>query len=172
MSESPLILQIDKPHFTVKLHANVLKIDLKGDAKNEIEEGVESKSPLSQILGRILNMFAPLHVRLSDIDSVKADNAGNVKMTLPHHRDIVIPLEPEDAAKLVDKLNQLVPVEKQKELERIMKKHKLQRIEREDRILAEEELMASGATRMPIPEPQGVRKLEEEAEKEIEENEE
>jgi hypothetical protein len=66
MSESPVVLKIDKPHFMVELHETMLKIDLKEDAENEIKEGVETKSPLGQILGKILNMFAPLHVRLND----------------------------------------------------------------------------------------------------------
>jgi hypothetical protein len=168
MSKSNLVLKIDRPHFTVELYGNVLKIDLKEDAKNEIKEGVEAKSSLGRILGRILNMFAPLHVRLSDIGSVEADNTGNVKIALPHHRDMVIPLEPSDARKLVDKLNELIPAEKEKELERLMEKHKLQRIEKEERELAKEELMTSGPAEMPMPEPRGVRRLEEEAEKETE----
>lgn len=173
MSKSPLVLQIDKPHFTVELRESMLKIDLKEGAENEIKEGIETKSSLRQILDRILNMFAPLHVRLNDIDSVKTDNSGNVTIILPHHRDIVIPLDPKDAARLVEKLNQLIPAEKQRELERIMKKHKLQRIEKEERTLAEEELITSATgPRMPIPEPRGVRRLEKEAEKEIEEKEE
>jgi len=173
MSKSILVLQIDAPHFTVELHESMLKIDLKEGAKSEIKKGVEARSSLGLILGRILDMFAPLHVKLSDIDSVKADNTGNVKISLPHHRDIVIPLEPKDATKLVDKLNEFIPVEKEKELERIMERHKLQRIEQEERTLAEEELITSGAgQQMPIPQPTGVRKVEEEAEKEIEEKEE
>ena len=36
MSEA--ILEVDGPHFTVRLYENLLKIDLKGSLKNEIEE--------------------------------------------------------------------------------------------------------------------------------------
>jgi hypothetical protein len=165
MSESIFVLKIDEPHFTVELYENLLKIDLKENVKNEIRKGVQAKSPLRQVLGRIFNMFAPLHVRLSDIGSVEADDAGNVTIALPHHRDILIPLDPKGAVKLVDKLNQLVPLEKEKELERIMKKHRLRRIEEEERTFTEEGLLISGPARMPIPEPRGVRRLEEEAEK-------
>ena len=104
---------------------------------------------------------------------MKADRSGSVTIILPHHRDIVVPLEPKEAAKLVEKLNELIPAEKQRELERIMKKHKLQRIEKEKRRLAEEELITPATgPQMPIPEPSGVRRIGEEAEEEIEEKEE
>jgi hypothetical protein len=172
MSKSNLVLRIDRPNFTVELYENMLKIDLKADAKNEIQKGVETKSSLGQILGRILNMFAPLHVKLSDIDSAKADQNGNVKLVLSFARDVVIPLEPKDAARLVDKLNELIQVEKQKELERTMKKHRLQRIEKEELERKQEVTSALGPAGMPIPEPPGVMEEEEEAEKEIEEKEE
>ncbi len=37
------------------------------------------------------------------------DETGKIKVSLSHHRDILIPLEhKEDAKKLVDKLNQLI----------------------------------------------------------------
>jgi hypothetical protein len=172
MSKSNLVLTIDKPHFTVELYQNMLKIDLKEAAKNEIKEGVETKSMLGQILGKILSMFAPLHVRLSDIDSVKADNVGNVKIVLPHHRDMVIPLDVKDATKLVEKLNDLIPVEKEKELERLMKKHKLYRVEEGKHVAALEKMITpSTPTGSPIPEPPGVRRLVDEAEEETEKHE-
>jgi len=41
-SKAPLVLEIDKPHFIVRLFTNVLKVDLKGGAKNEIEEALET----------------------------------------------------------------------------------------------------------------------------------
>jgi hypothetical protein len=62
----------------------------------------------------------------------------------------------------------LIPAEKEKELERIMEKHRLQRIEKEERVLAKEKYVTSGPTGLPIPEPRGIRRLEEEAEKERE----
>ena len=50
-----------------------------------------------------------MHIRVSDIDSVHLDENGKIKVSLPHHRDIVIPLEhKEDAEKLFENLNQLV----------------------------------------------------------------
>lgn len=132
MSETPVVLKIDKPHFTVKLYDNLLKIDLKGTVKNEIEEALENKPILRETIGRILGMFVPLHIRLSDIDSVNMDETGNVKINLPRHRNTIIPLEPKEAKKLVEKLNQLIPKEKKRELDRIMKEQKLQKIAEEE----------------------------------------
>jgi hypothetical protein len=172
MPESILILTVYAPHFTVELYESVLKIDLKKDTKSEIRKGVEGKSSLGRTIGKILNMFAPLHVKLSDIGSAKADNAGNVTINLPHHRDIEIPLAPKDATKLVDKLNELIPVEKEKEMERIMERHRLQRVEKGDHALAREGLMTSGASQTPIPQPRGERRRAKRAEREIEEREE
>jgi len=132
MSETTVILEIDKPHFTIRLYKNMLKIDLKGTLKNEIEEALENKPSLRETLGHILGIFAPLHIRLCDIDKVKMEKTGNVKIILPHHRDVVIPLETRYAKKLVDKLNELIPEEKEKELERIMGEQKLQKIVEEE----------------------------------------
>ena len=84
----------------------MLKIDLKGSFKNEIEEALENKPILRETVGSILGIFVPLHIRLSDIDSVHMDKTGKVKVSLPLHRNIVIPLE---RALLVDNLNELIP---------------------------------------------------------------
>jgi hypothetical protein len=130
----------------------------------------QAKSSLGQILGRILNMLAPWHARLADIDSAIADKRGNVKIVLSHGRNVVVPLEPKEAAKLVNKLNTLVPVEKQKVLERLMKRHRLQRIEKEE-LENKQEMENVGLAQMPVSEPPGIRESEEEAEKEIEEKE-
>ena len=169
MPEKTVVLEIDKPHFTVRLYESLLKIDLKGSAKNEIEEALENKPILRETIGGILSIFAPLHVRLSHIDSAQMDKTGKVKLILPLHRDIVIPLEPKDAKRLVDKLNQLIPEEKKKELERTIKKHRLQKIAEEERELAGE---AIASTMFPIPEPTGVIEKEREAEEKMEEEQE
>jgi hypothetical protein len=63
--------------------------------------------------------------------------------------------------RILDKLNQLVPATKEKELRRIIKEHRLQRIEKAERELAEEKLsLPVGAGQFPVSEPRGV--LEEE----------
>lgn len=109
MVQSIVVLEVEDPHFTIRLHEDLLKIDLKGNFKNEIEEALENKPVLKETIGRVLGIFVPLHIQLSDVDSVHMDETGKIKISLSHHRDIVIPLErKEDAEKLVEKLNQLI----------------------------------------------------------------
>lgn len=168
MSETSIVLEIDKPHFTIKLYENLLKIDLKGTVKNEIEEALENKPILRETIGDILGIFVPLHTHLSDIDSVKMDEKRNVRISLPRHRDIVIPLKPKDAKKLVDKLNELIPIEKEKELERIIKEYKLHKVEEAEHELAKEEIMVPmGEATFAVPTPPGVVEKEKEAERRI-----
>jgi len=82
---------------------------LKGSFKNEVEEALEHKPVLKETIGRILGVFVPLHILVSEIDSVHMDETGKITVNLPHHRNIVIPLEhKENAEKLVEKLNQLI----------------------------------------------------------------
>lgn len=131
MSEKTAVLDIEKSHFTVRLYENMLKIDVKGTVKNEIEEALENKPLLRQTIGHILGMFAPLHVSLCSMDSVNMDKTGNVEIRVRHHRDVTIPLETSEAKMLVEKLNQLIPEAKRKELERVMREEKLQRIAEE-----------------------------------------
>lgn len=70
-------------------------------------------------------MFVPLHVRLSDVDSARIDETGNVKVVLRHRRDITLPLSADEARKLVDKLNELIPAAKARELERAYRYYNL-----------------------------------------------
>ncbi len=109
MPRTIIVLEVENPHFTIRLYNDLLKIDLKGSFKNEIEEALENKPVLKETIGRIFGIFVPLHIRVSDIDSVHMDETGKINVSLPHHRNIVIPLErKEDAEKLVEKLNQLI----------------------------------------------------------------
>lgn len=169
MSETTVVLEIDKPHFTVRLYENLLKIDLKGTVKNEIVEALENKPILRETIGEVLGIFIPLHIRLSDIESVSMDETGKIKISLLRHRDIVIPLKPKEAKRLMDKLNQLIPTEKEKELERVMREQKLRKI-----VEAQHEIergaIISGL--FPMPEPPGVLEKMKEAEKQIEKEEE
>ena len=116
------VFEVKEPHITVILYENLLKIDLRGSFKNEIEEALENKPVLKETFGNILGMFVPLHIRLSDINSVHMDETGKIKVKLSLHRNIVIPLERNDAEKLVHKLNQLISIAKKKNLERIVRK--------------------------------------------------
>ena len=53
MSETNLILEIDHPNFIIKVTNDLLKIDVKGTVKNEIEETLENTRGLSETIGRI-----------------------------------------------------------------------------------------------------------------------
>jgi hypothetical protein len=109
MPDTIKILVVKNPHFTIKLSDDLLKIDMKGSFKNEVEEALEHKPVLKETIGRMLGIFVPLHILVSEIDSVHMDETGKVTVNLPHHRSIVLPLEhKENAQKLVKKLNQLI----------------------------------------------------------------
>jgi hypothetical protein len=172
MSEKDAVLSIDEQHFTVRLYENLLKIDLKGSTKNNIVEAMENKQILRESIGEILGIFIPLHIHLGDIDSVRIDKAGRVEVNLPRHRNITIRLAAKEAKQLVDKLNQLIPKAKERELKRLMDKHRLRKIEGAERDLAKEEaIYPVGGSQYPISEPSGVIGREREAERRIEEQE-
>jgi hypothetical protein len=104
-----MVLKIENPHFTITLYRNFLKIDLKGNLKNEIEEALENKPGLKETIGHILGIFVPLHISVSEITSVSMEETRKIKINIRHHRDVVLPLErKEDAEKLLEKLNQAV----------------------------------------------------------------
>jgi hypothetical protein len=127
MSREKVLLEFDKQYFIVRLYEDVLKMDLKGTTRNNIIEALENKPILRETIGSILGMFAPLHIRLSDIDSVSMDEKGNAKLILPRHRDITIPLQRDEAKKLINRLNQLIPQEKRRALLRAMKQEAIQK---------------------------------------------
>jgi len=108
---------IDKKHFTVKLHRTLLEVDLKEGARKELEDALEAKSALRGSVGFLFQNIIPLDVPLKNIELVTRDDKGRVKIKIPHRKDITIQLEQEEAKKLVKKLNELIPVEKQKEME-------------------------------------------------------
>lgn len=131
MPEVTLVLKVENPHFAIRLYENLLRIDLKGSFKNEIEEALENKPILKETIGGLLSIFVPLHIRVSDIDSVHMDETGKVKIDLPHHRHIVIPLKKKHAEKFVDKLNQLIQKARNREIkERIMRNKVKRKIKR------------------------------------------
>jgi len=132
-----LVLFIDKPHFQVKLHPDILEVDLKEGIRKEMEDVLEAKPFLRETLGFIFQSLIPLDVPLHTIDSVKTDRKGFVKLRLAGRKDVSIPLKVKEAKRLVDQLNELIPIEKQKEYERIMK---LQEAERDRERLRTEAL--------------------------------
>jgi hypothetical protein len=124
MQKAILILKVENPHFTIKLYENLLRIDLKGSFKNEVEEALENKPVLKETIGGLLGIFVPLHIRLSDIDSVHMDETGKVTINLPYHRHITIQLERKHAEEFVNRLNQLM----QKAKDREIKEHVMQKM--------------------------------------------
>jgi hypothetical protein len=169
MSRGTEVLSIDERHFAVRVYEDSLRIDLKGSVKDEIEEALENKPVLRESIGKILAVFVPLHVPLSDIDSAKMDKKGKITIKLPRHRDVVIQLEPENAKKLVDKLNQLAPGKKEKAREKIFNEQKSQRIENAEREYDREALpFSGGGAHGSIPAPPGVRRKERRAEQQEE----
>ena len=124
MPRAKAILEIDGLHFTVRLYESWLRIDVRGNTKNDIVEALENKPILRQSIGNILDVFAPLHIHLSDIDSVQMDNKGQVKLILPRHRDVSIPLAVDEATSLVDKMNPLIVKEKEKKAKRVIEERR------------------------------------------------
>ncbi len=118
LSEKPVLLLLDKPHFQVQLQSDLLKVDLKEGARHELEKLAEARPALRDTLGWMFQTIIPLDVKLWEIEKVQADPSGKVQIIIPHRRDIHIPLDPSESRRLVDKLNELIPPEKQRHLER------------------------------------------------------
>ncbi len=112
-------MHIDRPHFEVKLHSDSLEVNLKEGVRREIEKLAEARPILQETLGWVFQTIIPLNVRLWEIESAEVDSGGKVNLKIPHRRDLHIPLDKADGQRLVDKLNQLIPVEKARELERV-----------------------------------------------------
>jgi hypothetical protein len=127
MTAEDIVMVIDKPHFIVKLHTTLLEVDLKEGVKKELEDVIEARPSLRESLGLLLQSIIPLDVRLKDIRSASVDKKGHVKLDIPHRRDITIPLEPNESRRLVEKLNELIPIEKERairDLEEAQKEEK------------------------------------------------
>jgi hypothetical protein len=118
LSEKPVLFLVDKPHFEVKLLSDLLKVDLKEGARAEIDKLVWNRPALRDTLGWMFQTIVPLDVHLWQIERVTVEPSGKVNIRIPHRRDIHIPLEPLEAERLVEKMNELIPVEKQRRIER------------------------------------------------------
>ncbi len=121
MSNSPIVYTIDKPHFTVKLHEELLEVDLKEGMKKEFEDIAEARPILRETLGMLYQFAGPLDVELKDIEKVLMEKDGKVKVVIPNRRDLHIPLTPQEAQTLTNKLDELIPLARKKavELERL-----------------------------------------------------
>ncbi len=95
-----------------------MKVDLKDGARRELEKLAEARPALRDTLGWMFQTIIPLDVKLWEIVKVDVEPSGKVSITIPHRRDIHIPLDPAEASRLVAKLNDLIPIEKARALER------------------------------------------------------
>jgi len=145
MTTEDLVMVIKKPHFTVKLHKTLLEVDLKEGIKKELEDVLEAKPILRESLGFLFQTIIPLDVPLKDIDSVKMDKKGQVKIAIPSRRDIVIPLNPTESKRLVEKMNELIAIEKERVMRDLAESAKVRR--KLDTEIAEAEAR-EGARRM------------------------
>jgi hypothetical protein len=127
MTTEDIVMVIKRPHFTVKLHSTVLEVDLKEGLKKELEDVIEAKPMLRESLGFLFQTIVPLDVPLKDIESAKVDKKGQVKIVIPHRRDIVIPLKADESKRLVEKMNELIPVEKERVLRDLQESEKAKR---------------------------------------------
>ena len=119
MPDKRIVLQIGSAHFDVKLHSDTLMVNLKEGFRKEMERLAEARPILQETLGWVFQTIIPLNVRLWEIEHAEVDAGGKVSLKIPHRRDLNIPLDHDNGQKLVEKLNQLIPIEKARELERV-----------------------------------------------------
>jgi len=124
MTVEDTVMVIDKPHFIVKLHKALLEVDLKEGVKKELEDVLEAKPGLRKSLGFLFQTIVPLDIPLKNIKSANVDKQGHVKIVVPSRRDIAIPLEPNESKRLVEKLNELIPIEKERAIQEIREAQK------------------------------------------------
>ena len=113
MEKDP-ILVIDKPDFVVRLHKEWIDVDLKAGGKAKLERLLEKDPLLSKTIGYVLQSKIPSDVELCDIKSVEVDGKGQLKLVIPRHVDIVLPLGVDDANRLACELKDLIPLAKTK----------------------------------------------------------
>ena len=106
------ILIIERPDFVVKLHKEWIDVDLKETGKAKLEAAIEKDPLLRKTIGFILQSTVPSDVELCDIKSVEVDEKGQLKLVIPRHADIVLPLGVDDANRLASELKDLIPLAK------------------------------------------------------------
>jgi len=106
------ILVIDKPDFVVRLHKDLIEVDLKEGGKAKLEGAIEKDPLLRKTLGFVLQTTIPSDVELCDIKSCEVDDKGQLKLVIPRHVDIVLPLGVDDANRLAYELRDLIPLAK------------------------------------------------------------
>jgi len=106
------ILVIDKPDFVVRLHKDLIEVDLKEGGKAKLEDAIEKDPLLRKTLGFVLQTTIPSDIELCDIKSVEVDDKGQLKLVILRHMDIVLPLGIDDANRLAYELKDLIPLAK------------------------------------------------------------
>ena len=106
------LMLIEKPHLRVKLHPRLLEVDLTEGLRKDLEDLAESRQVIRETLGFLFQTIIPLDVPLKEIQSIGLDDKGQVKIVLPHRRDLRIPLAPEESRALLAKLDEAVSVER------------------------------------------------------------
>ncbi len=89
-----------------------------------MEDFLESKPIIRENLGFLFQTIVPLDVLLRDIESVGVNEKGQVNIVIPLRRDIVIPLKSKESKRLVEKMNELIPIEKAKFAKLLMEAEK------------------------------------------------
>jgi hypothetical protein len=112
--EKDPILVIEKPDFVVKLHKDWIDVDLKERGKAKLEHAIEKDPLLRKTIGFVLQSTIPSDVELCDIKSVEVDEKGHLKLVIPQHVDIVLPLGMDDANRLAGELKDLIPLAKER----------------------------------------------------------
>jgi len=114
LTERDPILVFDRPDFVVRLHEEWIDIDLKKGGKAKLERLIEKDPLLKKTIGFVLQSEIPSDVELCDIDRVEVDDKGKLKLVIPKHVDIVLPLGVDDANRLATELKDLIPLAKTK----------------------------------------------------------
>jgi len=87
---------------------------LKKGFKEKLENAIDKNPALRKTLGVALQTTIPSDVELCEIESIKIDNKGNLKLVIPRRVDIVLSLEIDEAKKFAQQLNELIPFAKTK----------------------------------------------------------
>ena len=111
----------------MKLHSDILEVDLKEGVRKELEALAEARPFLRDSLGWMFQSIIPLDVHLYEIEEVKTDKKGQLQIKIPGRRDIHIPLEPHEATQLTEKMNELIPPEKEKARQREKLRQEIER---------------------------------------------
>ncbi len=112
MTTDDILMLIEKPHLRVKLHPRLLEVDLTEGLRKDLEDLAESRQAIRETLGFLFHTIVPLDVPLREIRSAGLDEKGRVKIVIPHHRDLHIPLAPEESRALLAKLDEAMSAER------------------------------------------------------------